>query len=1377
MIRVLALIAALVPALAHAQVPPAPPAAGFPNIARTPGQLLSPRMAPTQGRTAIIAFHNNVLVTIPEVPSSEPGSDFQVRTWNITNPAAPVELAQLGVTPMPVMAHGYFHVVRRLGESTFGGTVTAGGAIRPGAHLVIGADFCGGGCPWSFRADPGVAGLARTASGASSYGVRGDLTQPWFVTPSYWSYNAIEGDVRIVRGEPSSPPLGTFDHLGQTGVIGHPFLLGNILYYVSDQSRTGIAAYDISDPANVVLLDVLTTGGPGGYWPELWAGEGRLYAVMPYQTEGNGVRIADITDPTDLRFVDDVPLPGDPAMYAQFQDEFGFIGEYKLDMRTRRPVLQFNAPAASQPLDTSQFALPLGNLLVTGGIGEGQGMAIWAHQAAPDTRGPEVSYHIPRAGQANYPLGAPISVIIHETLEMTTLNAANVRVRVVTGGVAGGTPLPAAITFSFDDVLTITPDVPRLAANTTYEVRIENLRDAAGNAMAAPYAFTFSTGAAVNGNLPPAISAFTATPYPAAPAANVSFAATASDPNAGDVLQYRYDFGDGTPQTAWGTATNATHAYAAAGHYRATVQVKDPSNVVATRGTVVTVLTASVSTPTRSSTIACHAPGRRVWAANPDADTIAEIDTDTLAVVREVAVCDDPRSLARSAQGDIWVACSDGDAIAVVNGGTGAVSATLNTGYGSAPQAVAMSPDGLTAYVTLNAQGTGIGSLRRYSTATRAQTGQLALGPNPRAIAVAGDGSRVLVTRFLSTNDYAETWDVNAAGGMSLTKTIRINKFGGDANRDTTAAGKGVANQLAGIAFNPLDGSAWFAANKPNNEKGPLIDPSQDIDSDNTVRDLAVQVDANAGTVLRGVDLDNSDSASAVAFSPLGDYLLVTLQGDDELLVLDMLASSGSTGLGGLVGRFSAGGAPQGACVDATSGRTFVQDLMGRSVTALATNALFTTGSSAVTSTEIDTVAIEPLPAQVLEGKRIFYRASDPRMSPEGYLSCATCHLDGTHDGRTWDFTGRGEGLRNTVSLQGRGGTAHGNVHWSANFDEIQDFEGDIRLFFGGSGFMSNANFAATAAPLGPPKAGLSAPLDALAAYVASLGPDSVPRSPYRNADGSLTAQAVTGQAVFAARGCTTCHVAPRFTDSTNGAGTLHDVGTLRATSGGRLGGPLTGIDTPTLLGAWATAPYFHDGSAATLADVFRVAGGTRFTGESGTVSGAASIESNFVDLNNDDTVRGRAYAQLDQAGGRVTFTGVNGGAGGTGTVEVRYSNSTFNPSLRLIVNGGTPVTIGPLASVGNDPFYRSTNWATLRFENVPLNAGATNTIALETTGYYVAVDEIVVSNASNLAAASAHRTMLSATVGDQNALIAYLLQLDRPVAAPSDVLFANGFE
>ncbi|HET9590479.1 MAG TPA: hypothetical protein VFO91_16960, partial [Anaerolineales bacterium] len=32
-----------------------------------------------------------------------------------------------------------------------------------------------------------------------------------------------------------------------------------------------------------------------------------------------------------------------------------------------------------------------------------------------------------------------------------------------------------------------------------------------------------------------------------------------------------------------------------------------------------------------------------------------------------------------------------------------------------------------------------------------------------------------------------------------------------------------------------------------------------------------------------------------------------------------------------------------------------------------------------------------------------------------------------------------------------------------------------------------------------------------------------------------------------------------------------------------------TQFDTPSLLGIWATAPYLHDGSAETLADVLRM--------------------------------------------------------------------------------------------------------------------------------------------------------------------------------------------
>ena len=66
------------------------------------------------------------------------------------------------------------------------------------------------------------------------------------------------------------------------------------------------------------------------------------------------------------------------------------------------------------------------------------------------------------------------------------------------------------------------------------------------------------------------------------------------------------------------------------------------------------------------------------------------------------------------------------------------------------------------------------------------------------------------------------------------------------------------------------------------------------------------------------------------------------------------------------------------------------------------------------------------------------------------------------------------------------------------------------------------------------------------------------------------------------------CHVPPRYTDSVLGTSTfvLHDIGTWTPASGNRLGGPLVGFDTPSLLGVWATAPYLHDGSAATIAEV-----------------------------------------------------------------------------------------------------------------------------------------------------------------------------------------------
>src|SRR6185436_14622225 len=168
------------------------------------------------------------------------------------------------------------------------------------------------------------------------------------------------------------------------------------------------------------------------------------------------------------------------------------------------------------------------------------------------------------------------------------------------------------------------------------------------------------------------------------------------------------------------------------------------------------------------------------------------------------------------------------------------------------------------------------------------------------------------------------------------------------------------------------------------------------------------------------------------------------------------------------------------------------------------------------------TVANELLAPSVLQGKQLFYDAQDDRLAHDNYLSCASCHNDGGGDGRVWDLTGFGEGLRNTIELRGRVGMGHGPLHWTGNFDEVQDFEGQIRTLAAGTGLMTNADFntGTRSTPLGDPKAGISSDLDALAAYVASL--NAVPASPYRN--GALSSSAATGRTTFANKQCGSCH-------------------------------------------------------------------------------------------------------------------------------------------------------------------------------------------------------------------------------------------------------------
>jgi hypothetical protein len=231
-----------------------------------------------------------------------------------------------------------------------------------------------------------------------------------------------------------------------------------------------------------------------------------------------------------------------------------------------------------------------------------------------------------------------------------------------------------------------------------------------------------------------------------------------------------------------------------------------------------------------------------------------------------------------------------------------------------------------------------------------------------------------------------------------------------------------------------------------------MLRDGQALNFQNTVRAISSRIDLAAGAedYARRVDHDNSGVASAVAFDKLGVYAFVALESSRQVAVVD--AHRGFE-----LFKFGVGRAPQGLALSADGKRLYVSNFMDRNLGIYDISELLETGTANVPRLANKTShGAEKLSAEVLQGKKLFYDAQDTRLARDAYMSCASCHNDGGHDGRTWDLTGFGEGLRNTVNLRGRAG-AHGALHWSNNFDEVQDFEGQIRSFAGGTGLMTNA--------------------------------------------------------------------------------------------------------------------------------------------------------------------------------------------------------------------------------------------------------------------------------------------------------------------------------
>ncbi|MBX2825207.1 MAG: DUF1929 domain-containing protein [Gammaproteobacteria bacterium] len=693
-----------------------------------------------------------------------------------------------------------------------------------------------------------------------------------------------------------------------------------------------------------------------------------------------------------------------------------------------------------------------------------------------------------------------------------------------------------------------------------------------------------------NNGQPPVVNEIDPSPQIAGQA--ISYTAVAS----GFGLNYRWNFGDGTGDSATTPQPGIAHTFAAPGRYIVSVTVTTPEGQEAVE-TFTQIVHGSLTTgkPVASSGITELPDGSEVWTVNPDNNSVGVIRTSSLSRIAVIPVGQDPRSLAVAPDGRVWVVNKAGATISIINATSKTVEQTVQLDTASRPHGIVFNSH--SAYVTLE----GTGTLVQLNANTGAERRRVFAGDFPRHLSLRSGGDRLFVNAFITPKVPGEEGaspDVAGQGGevriysttsnaLTLVRTVKLAHI----NRTPSETeGPGIPNYLGPAIISPDGTNAWIPS-KQDNILGGTLRSGTPLAFDQSVRAITSIINLGNETeeLASRIDHDNASVASNAAFDPYGLTLFVSLEGNRQISILDAVTRLE-------IGRFDTGRAPQGVLMSESDNRLYVHNFMDRSVTVYDVSDVVLNGSTDVTLlATIDNSSGEQLSANVLLGKQLFYDARDDRLASLDYMSCASCHNEGGHDGRVWDFTSLGEGVRNTISLRGTGGDAHGLLHWSANFDELQDFEKQIRDFAGGTGLMSDTQFFAGTReePLGDPKAGISPDLDALAEYMRSL---STPlTSPYRAASGNLTGDANNGRTLFQSKGCAACHSGERFTDS-GSSPLLHDIGTLTAASGTRLDGALNGIDTPTLLSAWHTAPYLHDGSANTLADAISAHDGLALT-------------------------------------------------------------------------------------------------------------------------------------------------------------------------------------
>jgi YVTN family beta-propeller protein len=666
--------------------------------------------------------------------------------------------------------------------------------------------------------------------------------------------------------------------------------------------------------------------------------------------------------------------------------------------------------------------------------------------------------------------------------------------------------------------------------------------------------------------------------------------------------------------------------------------------------------------PSSSSPIAISDDDSLLTVVNnlDDKVTIINVAGDANTKVTEIEVGDEPRSVAITPDKQRAYVTNQGSAtVSVIDLATN--QKTQDIPVGVEPYGIALTPDGARAYVANSASNT----VSIIDTASNTVIATIDIpGVQPRGLAITnnngGQGPQfVYVTQFLSqpTPSGGPAQDQGSEGKVFVLSTADDNQIQGvitlsahDSGfpADRSAFGGGAAdptfaypNQLQSIV---LKNGRGYLPNVAASPEGP-VKFNVDTQAFLSVFDVAAKTELTGGTINLHAAVKAQTFTPklfvanpwAIAFKHASNDGYVASAASDVLVKISLddngvpsVVSVPAEGDTTRVALIEVGKNPRGVVVNNADTRAYVLNYISKDVSVI--------DLTASPEAELARIQSVDLPAAGSDGEKFllgnqlfnssrgqFDEGVAERMSNEGWQACSSCHPDGLSDGVVWAFA---SGPRKSVPLNGtfspKNPTGDQRVlNYSAIFDELEDFELNIRGVSGGKGLIvlqGTTDPDPNVKSFDPPNAGRvqlhvnGIPAwDAIVAWTQSR--IASPVSPYRGVEpnSELGQQIALGRQLFTDANCQICHgggkwatalvdyarVSPFPETVTPGANPeppvgqlgrfLHQVGTfdpadpLERTANNQtaLGG--LGLNPPSLLSIYAFPPYLHNGACLTL--------------------------------------------------------------------------------------------------------------------------------------------------------------------------------------------------